>query len=113
MTRLFNLKRKKRDPSCGSLVYISFEIIITSIHHVHPLQMLPEIICPRPFLVFFAATLNDAPIVFATSIVLRMTASFVPIDIVRCAEAFSAYTTGDVAVVGLLVFLLVLSSGSS
>lgn len=73
------------------------------------LQVLPEIIRPGPFLVLFAAAIDDTPIVFAISILVGMAASLVPIDIVRCAKALGACAAGDVAAVGLLVFLLVLS----
>lgn len=104
---------EERGPNSSSLVHISFEIIIPSMHTMNPLQMLPEIVCPRPFLFLLAATLNDAPVVFAISALLGVAASLVPIDVVRCAEAFGTLAAGDVAVVWLLMFLLVLPSGVS
>lgn len=100
-----------RGPYSGSLVYIVFEIIIPSLHTVNPLQMLPEIVCPRPFLFLLAATLNDAPVVFAISTLLGVAASLVTIDVIRGAEAFGTLAAGDVAVVWLLMLLLVLPSG--
>lgn len=102
---------EERGPYSGSLVHISFEIIIPSLHTMNPLKMLPEIVCPRPFLFLLAATLNDAPVVFAISTLLGMAASLVTIDIVRGAEAFGTGAAGDVAVVWLLMLLLVLPSG--
>lgn len=102
-----------RGPYSSSLVYISFEIIIPSMQTMNPLQMLPEIVCPRPFLFLLAAALNNAPIVFAISTLLGVAASLVPIDVVRCAEAFGTCAAGDVAVMWLLMFLLVLPSGVS
>lgn len=100
-----------RGPFSGSLVHIIFEIIIPSLHTVDPLQMLPEIVCPRPFLFLLAATLNDAPVVFAISTLLGVAASLVTIDVIRGAEAFGTLAAGDVAVVWLLMLLLVLPSG--
>lgn len=74
---------------------------------MNPLEMLPEIVCPRPFLLLLAATLNDAPEVFAIDTLLGMTASLVPVDVVGRAEAFGTLAAGDVAAVRLLVLLLV------
>lgn len=78
---------------------------------MNPLQMLPEIVCPRPFLFLLATVLDDAPVVFAISLLLGVAASLVPIDVVRCAEAFGTCAAVDVAVVRLLVLLLVFPSG--
>lgn len=102
---------EQRGPCSGSLVHIILEIIIPSMHTMNPLQMLPEIVCPRPFLFLLTATLNDAPVVFTISTLLGVAASLVPIDVVRCAEAFGTGAAGDVAVVRLLMLLLVFPSG--
>lgn len=75
---------------------------------MNPLQMLPEIVCPRPFLFLVAAILYDASVAFAIGTLLGVAASFVAIDVVRCAEAFRTCAAGGVAAVGLLMFLLVL-----
>lgn len=73
-----------------------------------PLQMLPEVVCTRPFLFLLAASRNDASIALAIGTCLGVAASFMPIDVVRCAEAFNTCAAGDIAVVRFLVFLLVL-----
>ena len=75
---------------------------------VDSLQMLPEIVCPRPFLFLLAATRNDASVAVAIGTLVGVAASFVPIDVVRRAEALDTCAAVDVAAVGLLMFLLVL-----
>lgn len=79
---------EENGPYGGLLVHIVFKISISSLHTMNPLQMLSEIVCSRPFLFLLAATWNDAPEVFAISTLLGVAASLVPIDVVRCAEAF-------------------------
>lgn len=99
---------EERELYSGSLVHVFLEIIIPRGHIMNPLQMLPEIVCPWPFLFLLAATRDDASVAFAIGALFRVAAPLVPIDVIRCAEAFGTWAARDVAAVRLLVFLLVL-----
>lgn len=66
-----------------------FQLVIPKDCIMNPFHMMSEIVLPVPFLVLLSAILKLAHEVFATeTMVFRVAASLVAIEIVHCAKAF-------------------------
>lgn len=90
-------------------VDIFLEILIRPIDVMDPLQMLSEIVCSRPFLLFGSTVLHEALVVFSLANIL-VTAFDMSVNIIGSAKASRSKTVGDWTVVRFGVPLVVFST---
>lgn len=71
------------------------------------LEMLPEVVCSRPFFVLRPAILDSAFVGLPLGLFFGMATPRMPVNIIWGTEAFLTSTTGDCAVIGLRMLLVV------
>lgn len=74
---------------------------------MNSLEMLPEVVCSRPLFVLGPAICDSALVGLSLGLSFRMATSRVPVNIIQGTEAFLTRTTGDCAVIGLRMLLIV------
>lgn len=71
------------------------------------LEMLPEVVCSRPFFILRPAIRDNAFVGLSLGLFFRMATSRMPVNIIWGTEAFLTSTTGDCAEIGLRMLLVV------